>query len=81
MRLVLFRHANENFNIFYTQGMVLHDVFDHMLHSSGLALLKDDEKRANFSCYRHSSSSFLIVIFIVSSGETHDETGAILVYD
>ena len=64
MRLVLFRHANENFNIFYTQDMVLRDVFDHMLHSSGLALLKDDEKRADFSCYRHSSSLFSLLIIM-----------------
>ena len=60
-----FCHANENFNIFYTQGMMLHDVFDHnMSHSSGLALLKDDEKRADFSCYRHSSSLFSLLIIM-----------------
>ena len=45
--------------------MMLHDVFDHnMSHSSGLALLKDDEKRADFSCYRHSSSLFSLLIIM-----------------
>ena len=60
-----FCHANENFNIFYTQGMMLYDVFNHnMSHSSPLALLKDDEKRADLSCYCHSSLLFSVLIII-----------------
>ena len=44
---------------------MLYDVFDHnMSHSSALALLKDDEKCADFSCYRHSSLLFSLLIIM-----------------
>ena len=53
-----------------------YDVFYHALRHSLCEQLKNDEKRADFSCHPHSSSSFLIV----DTRQAH-ETGAFLAYE